>query len=137
VIRLIDILKEIAYPLKKVEEQYDELEDELLSVTYKFSSKGEDYDIEFYSDAVGSFELAFGLSKNFTAALDTDQMTGEGDAANILQTVCEAVNKFFEEYDDQIEELEIVGTDEKRKRVYKAYMPKYIRPEYMDRIAIK
>jgi hypothetical protein len=137
VIKLINILKEIAYPLKKVEEQYDELEDELLSVTYKFSSKGEDYDVEFYSDTVGSFELAFGLSKNFTAALDTDQMTGEGDAANILQTVCEAVNKFFEEYDDQIEELEIAGTDEKRKRVYKAYMPKYIRPEYMNRVAIK
>lgn len=136
-IKLASLLKEIAYSLKKVEEEYDEVENELLSVTYRFSSKGENYDISIYSDAVGFFELAFGLTKNFDAGLDTDQMTGEGDAANVLQTVCEAVNKFFEEYDDQIEELEIAGTDEKRKRVYRAYMPKYIRPEYMDRVVIK
>ena len=136
-IKLASLLKEIAYPLKKVEEQYDEIENELLSVTYKFSSKGEEYEVRFYSDAVGFFELAFGLSKNFDAGLDTKQMTGEEDAANVLQTVCEAVNKFFGEYDNQIKDLEIVGTDEKRKRVYKAYMPKYIRPEYMDRIDIK
>jgi hypothetical protein len=76
-------------------------------------------------------------SKQDTAALDTDQMTEEGDAANIIQTVCKAVNQFFDEYDDQIEDLEIKGTNEKRSRVYKAYMPKYINPEYISRVDIK
>jgi hypothetical protein len=85
----------------------------------------------------GYFELTFGLSRQHIGALDTDQMTNEGDAANIIQTVCKAVNKFFEEYDGQIEDLEIKGTSEKRSRVYKAYMPKYINPKYISRVDIK
>jgi len=64
-------------------------------------------------------------------------MTGEGDAANIIQTVCKAVNQFFDEYDDQIVDLEIKGTSEKRSRVYKAYMSKYINPKYISRVDIK
>ena len=136
-IKLKDILNEIAYPLKKSEVEYDDIDDELMAVTYKFSTKQSEYDIVFYAPASGHFELTFGLERQDTGALNTDQMTGEGDAANIIQTICKAVNEFFDEYDDQIESLEIAGTDEKRKRVYKAYMPKYINPKYISRVDIK
>lgn len=136
-IKLKDILKEIAYPLKKTEVQHDEEDGELMSVTYQFSTRQNNYDVVFYAESPGYFDLTFGLSRQDIGALDTDQMTGEGDAANIIQTVCKAVNEFFNEFDDQIEELEIKGTSEKRSRVYKAYMPKYIRPEYMNRVVIK
>ena len=136
-IKLKDILNEIAYPLKKSEVEYDDIDDELMAVTYKFSTKQNDYDIVFYAGTLGYFELTFGLSKDLTAALDTKQMTGEGDVANVLQPVCKAINEFFEEYDDQIKDVEIAGTDEKRKRVYKAYMPKYINPKYISRVDIK
>jgi hypothetical protein len=136
-IKLKDILNEIAYPLKKFKVEYDDIDDELMAVTYKFSTKQNDYDIVFYAGTLGYFELTFGLSKDLTAALDTKQMTGEGDVANVLQTVCKAINEFFEEYDDQIKDVEIAGTDEKRKRVYKAYMPKYINPKYISRVDIK
>lgn len=136
-IKLRDILNEIAYPLKKSEIQYDEEDGELMDVTYQFSTKQNNYDIIFYAESPGYFDLTFGLSRQDTGALDTDQMTGEGDAANIIQTVCKAVNEFFNEFDDQVEELEIKGTNEKRSRIYKAYMPKYIRPEYMNKVVIK
>jgi hypothetical protein len=136
-IKLKDILNEIAYPLKKFKVEYDDIDDELMAVTYKFSTKQNDYDIVFYAGTLGYFELTFGLSKDSTAALDTKQMTGEGDVANVLQTVCKAINEFFKEYDDQIKDVEIAGTDEKRKRVYKAYMPKYINPKYISRVDIK
>ena len=136
-IKLKDILNEIAYPIKKAEVEYDDIDDELMAVTYKFSTKQSEYDIVFYSPDLGHFELTFGLKRQDTGALDTDQMTGEGDAASIIQTVCTAVNKFFEEYDDQIEDLEIKGTNEKRSRVYKAYMPKYINQKYISRVDIK
>jgi uncharacterized protein Yka (UPF0111/DUF47 family) len=136
-IKLKDILNEIAYPVKKSEVEYDDIDDELMAVTYKFSTKQNDYDIVFYAGTLGYVELTFGLSKDSTAALDTKQMTGEGDVANVLQTVCKAINEFFEEYDDQIKDVEIAGTDEKRKRVYKAYMPKYINPKYISRVDIK
>jgi hypothetical protein len=136
-IKLKDILNEIAYPLKKFKVEYDDIDDELMAVTYKFSTKQNDYDIVFYAGTLGYFELTFGLSKDLTAALDTKQMTGEGDVANVLQTICKAINEFFEEYDDQIKDVEIAGTDEKRKRVYKAYMPKYINPKYISRVDIK
>jgi hypothetical protein len=135
--KLKDVLNEIAYPLKKTEVQYDDEDGELMAVTYQFSTKENSYDIVFYAGTLGYFELTFGLSRQYIGALDTDQMTGEGDAANIMQTVCKAVNKFFDEYDDQIEDLEIKGTNEKRSRVYKAYMPKYINPEYISRVDIK
>ena len=136
-IKLKDILNEIAYPLKKTEVQHDDEDGELMAVTYQFSTKQNNYDVVFYAGTSGYFELTFGLSRQHIGALDTDQMTGEGDAASIIQTVCEAVNKFFEEYDDQIEDLEIKGTSEKRSRVYRAYMPKYINPEYISRVDIK
>ena len=136
-IKLKKILNEIAYPLKKTEVEYDDEDGELMTVTYQFLTKQNNYDVVFYAGAPGYFELTFGLTREYIGALDTDQMTGEGDAANIMQTVCKAVNKFFEEYDDQIEELEIKGTSEKRSRVYKAYMPKYINPEYISRVDIK
>lgn len=136
-IKLKDILNEIAYPLKKTEETFDEEDGELVDVTYKFSTKQNTYDVVFYAESLGYFDLTFGLSKDFNAGLDTDQMTGEGDVANVLQTVCKAVNEFFEEYNDQVEELEIKGTDEKRSRVYKTYMPKYINPEYISKVVIK
>lgn len=136
-IKLKDILNEIAYPVRKSEVEYDDVDNELMAVTYKFSTKQNDYDVVFYAGTLGYFELTFGLSKEITAALDTKQMTGEGDVANVLQTVSKAINEFFEEYDDQIKDVEIAGTDEKRKRVYKAYMPKYINPKYISRVDIK
>ena len=136
-IKLEDILNELAYPVKKTEVEYDDEDSELMAVTYQFSTEQNNYDVVFYAGTVGYFELTFGVSRQHTGALDTDQMTGEGDAANIMQTVCKAINKFFDEYDDQIEDLEIKGTSEKRSRVYKAYMPKYINPEYISRVDIK
>ena len=136
-IKLKDILNEVAYSVKKSEVEYDDIDDELIAVTYKFSTKQNEYDIVFYAPALRQFELTFGLERQDTGALNTDQMTEEGDAANIIQTVCKAINEFFDEYDDQIESLEITGTSEKRSRVYKAYMPKYINPKYSSRIDIK
>lgn len=111
---------------------------ELLSVEYSFNTGNSDYKVIFDSfEKPRIFKLTFGKNKAYDSALDTDEMTGEGMAMKILKAVSETVNMFYEKYKNQIDKIEIKGTSEKRTRVYKLILPKFIKPEVLNYISIK
>ena len=65
------------------------------------------------------FEVSFGVDTGELNKIDTFQMTGEGDAKNILETVAKIINDFYYQYEEDIDKIIIDGTNEKRRRVYK------------------
>ena len=111
---------------------------ELLSVEYSFNTGNNDYKVIFDSfEEPGTFKLTFGKNKAYDSAVDTDEMTGEGMAMKILKAVSETVNMFYEKYKNQIDKIEIKGTSDKRTRIYKLILPKFIKPEVLNHISIK
>lgn len=136
-IKLIDILKEIAYPFSEYDAIYDEEDDSLIDVVYTFKAKEDNYKVVFSSkEKEGEFEVMFGLDTGDFHKIDTFQMTGKGDAQNILQTVAKIVNEFYYQYEEEIDKIIVKGTDEKRSRVYKAFLPKYLNPEVLEKTEI-
>ena len=124
-IKLIDILKESVYPFSKYDILYDEDDNSLLVVEYTFDTKENEYRVIFDSkEKKGEFSLSFGLDVGDFNKIDTFQITGEGDARNILQTVAEIMNAFYKQYSKDIDKIIVSGTSEKRSRVYKAFLPK-------------
>ena len=143
-IKLKDILHELdqetAYSFKKGEVQYDDADDSLLAVDYNFNTPQNRYKVTLYSgeylpqDKI--FALAFGIDKGMFNALDTSQMTGEGNVRAIIKTLADIIELFFKDYKDEVKRVDIEGTDEKRKRVYKALFPKYLSPSTMSKVKI-
>jgi hypothetical protein len=88
-------------------------------------------------EKAGDFEVSFGLDTGDFHKIDTFQMTGEGDAKNILETVSSIINKFYYDYKKDINKIIIKGTSEKRSRIYKQILPRYINPEVLKKIEIK
>ena len=82
------------------------------------------------------FEVSFGVDTGELNKIDTFQMTGEGDAKNILETVAKIINDFYYQYEEDIDKIIIDGTNEKRRRVYKLFFPKFINPETLRVIEI-
>jgi hypothetical protein len=137
-IKLINILKEIAYPFSEYDTIYDETDDSLIDVEYTFETEINKYKVVFSSkEKAREFEVSFGVDTGDFNKIDTFQMTGEGDARNILQTLAEIINEFYYQYKEEIDKIIIKGTDEKRSRVYKAFLPKYLNPEVKEKTEIK
>ena len=137
-IKLIDILKESVYPFSKYDILYDEDDNSLLVVEYTFDTKENEYKVIFDSkEKKGEFSLSFGLDVGDFNKIDTFQITGEGDARNILQTVAEIMNAFYKQYSKDIDKIIVSGTSEKRSRVYKVFLPKYLKPEVLAKTEIE
>jgi hypothetical protein len=134
-IKLRDILKEIVYPFSEYDVMYHEEDNSLIDVEYTFQTKENTYKVIFSSkEKEREFEVAFGVDTGDFNKVDTRQMTGEGDARNILQTMADIINDFYYQYSEDIDKIIIKGTNEKRSRVYKQFLPKYINPEVMSKI---
>jgi hypothetical protein len=137
-IKLINILKEISYSFSEYEADYTEDDNSLLAVEYIFKTKENKYKVKLNSsEKAREFAVSFGIDVGDFHQLDTFQMTGEGDAKNILETVSKIINEFYYQYEEEIDKITISGTSEKRSRIYKFLLPKYIDPEVMNIIEIK
>jgi hypothetical protein len=131
-------INEISYPSSKHDVIRDEEDNSLITVEYTFKTKENKYRVEISSmEKAGDFEVSFGLDTRGFHKIDTFQMTGEGDAKNILETVSNIINKFYYDYKKDINKIIIKGTSEKRSRVYKQLLPKYIDPEVLKKIEIE
>ncbi len=131
-------INEVSYPSSKYDIVRDEEDNSLISVDYTFKTKENNYRVEISSmEKAGDFEVSFGLHTGNFNKIDTFQMTGEGDAKNILETVSSIINKFYYEYKKYINKIIIKGTSEKRSRIYKQILSKYIDPEVLQKIEIK
>ena len=143
-IKLTDILNELdqetAYSFKKGEVQYDDIDGSLLAVDYSFNTPQNKYTATFYSgeylpqDKI--FALSFGIDKGMFNALDTSQMTGEGNVRVMIKTLADIIESFLKDHKSQVERIDIEGTDEKRRRVYKALFPKYLSPSVVSKVMI-
>ena len=110
----------------------------LIDVEYTFKTKENKYKVVFSSkEKAGEFELSFGIDAGDFNKIDTFQMTGEGDVRNILQTIAKIINEFYYQYNKEINKIIIKGTDEKRSRIYKQFLPKYLNSEVMEKTEIK
>jgi hypothetical protein len=143
-IKLTDILNELdqeaVYPFKEGEVQYDEIEGSLLAVDYFFNTPQNKYKVTLYSGEYSvedkTFELAFGIDRGTFNALDTKQMTSEGNVRAIVKTLASIIELFLKDYKNEAEWIVIEGTDEKRRRVYKALFPKYLSPSTLSKVKI-
>ena len=134
-IKLKDILKEISYPFSEYDATYDDEDNSLIDVEYTFKTEKNKYKVIFSSkEKAKEFEVSFGIDTGYFNKIDTFQMTGEGDARNILQTMADIINDFYYQYSEDIDKIIIKGTNEKRSRVYKQFLPKYINPKAMSKI---
>ena len=143
-IKLTDILNELdqetAYSFKKGEVQYDDIDGSLLAVDYSFNTPQNKYKATFYSgeylpqDKI--FALSFGIDKGMFNALDTSQMTGEGNVRVMIKTLADIIESFLKDHKSKVERIDIEGTDEKRRRVYKALFPKYLSPSIVSKVKI-
>lgn len=137
-IKLADILNEISYPFSKYDAIYDDEDNSLIDVEYTFKTKENKYKVVFSSkEKANEFELSFGIDTGDFNKIDTFQMTGEGDVRNILQTISKIINEFYHQYKKEINKIIIKGTDEKRSRIYKQFLPKYLNSEVLEKTEIK
>ena len=143
-IKLTDILNELdqetAYRFIEAGVQYDDIDGSLLVVDYNFNTPQNRYKVTLYSgeylpqDKI--FVLSFGIDKGIFNALDTSQMTGEGNVRAIIKTLADIIELFLKDYKNKVKRIDIEGTDEKRIRVYKALFPKYLSPSAMTKVKI-
>jgi len=140
-IKLKDLLVEEIFPSKQYDVEYDEMDDSLLAVEYIFTTPDNQYKVNFYSGEYNAedktFDVSFGLHKGDLNKVDTFELTGEGRVYSIIQTICKIIEDFVEEYEDDVEKLNIQGTSEERSRVYKALIPKYLDPAILPMVTIK
>ena len=47
------------------------------------------------------------------------------------------MNAFYKQYSKDIDKIIVSGTSEKRSRVYKAFLPKYLKPEVLAKTKIE
>ena len=124
-IRLVDLLHESAISFRETEKERDE--DGLVFVEYRFIVGETTYRVEISSmDTPGYFEASFGVHGGDFNKIDTFELTGEGRAQTILHTVAEILNNFYSRYKAEVEAIEIAGTSEKRSRIYKNFLPRYL-----------
>jgi hypothetical protein len=140
-IKLIDLLTESLFPFYENDATFDETDDSLLSVDYVFETPDNTYTVTFYSGEYNpedkTFDISFGEKPQPLSKLDTFKMTGEGKVYSIVQTICKIIEEFVDEYQDDVENLVIDPTSDKRGRVYKELIPKYLDPAIMQMVTIK
>ena len=109
------------YPFKIKDKTYDENDNSLITVEYNFTTPSNTYRVEFYSGEYNpeakTFDLSFGVDRGELNTIDTFQMTGEGNARKVFNTVLNIVEDFIDKED--VKKIVVDGTDEKRKRIYK------------------
>jgi hypothetical protein len=136
-IKLINLLKEISYSFSEYDTTYDDEDNSLIDVEYTFKTEKNKYKVIFSSkEKAREFEVSFGIDTGNFNKIDTFQMTGEGDARNILQTLADIINDFYYQYDEEIDKIIIKGTNEKRSKIYKQFLPKYLSPSTMSKVKI-
>ena len=140
-IKLIDLLTESLFPFHEDDTTFDETDDSLLSVDYVFETPDSSYRVTFYSGEYSpedkTFNISFGEKPQRLSKLDTFKMTGEGKVYSIVQTICKIIEEFVDEYGDDVEKLVVDPTSDKRGRVYKELIPKYLDPAIMKMVNIK
>jgi len=108
------------YDFKISDEIYDDEDNSLIVVEYKFSTGKNTYKVVFSSKEYNSeeekFDISFGLDKGDNFKIDTFQMTGENKALSILKTVFAIIEDFENNF--QPNKLVIKPTSEKRGDVY-------------------
>jgi hypothetical protein len=108
-----------SYQFKVSDKNYDEEDNSLISVDYKFSTPDNNYRVEFYSGEYGpkskTFDVSFGIDK-YGSKIDTFQMTGEGNALSILKTIVNIIKDFTKRF--EVNKLVINPTSEKHKKIY-------------------
>ena len=116
---------------------YDEEDDSLLAVEYKFNTPEDTYRVEFYSGEYNPddkiFDLAFGLDREGLYKLNTFQMTGKGQVKKILKTLTAIIQDFLTKFD--VEKVNIFPTDEKRRRIFKAIIGSIAKVEIHENYA--
>lgn len=136
-IRLNQILKEITYSFSKPDITYDEQDNSIITVEYTFKTKENVYRVVITSiEKPREFQVSFGVDTGAHNKIDTFQMTGEGNAKNILETVASIVNDFYSRYKKEVDSILIKGTSEKRSNVYKQFFPKYLDRGAMEKTQI-
>ena len=140
-IKLIDLLTESIFPFHEDDVTFDEMDDSILAVDYVFETPDNTYTVTFYSGEYTSkdktFDISFGEKAGRLNKLDTFKMTGEGKVYSIIQTICKIIEEFVDEYGDGVEKLVVAPTSDKRGRVYKELIPKYLDPAIMKIVDIK
>jgi hypothetical protein len=127
-----------SYPFKVTDKTYDDEDNSLITVSYEFTTPDNSYRVEFYSGEyrpeAKTFDLSFGVNTGDLNTIDTFQMTGEGNARKIFKTILNIVEDFINKED--VEKIVVDGTDEKRKRIYKAIFSS-TPPNISDKIELK
>jgi len=140
-IKLAHILAESVFPFHEDDATFDEMDDSLLAVDYVFETPDNSYTVTFYSGEYSpedkTFDISFGEKPQPRSKLDTFKMTGEGKVYSIVQTICKIIEEFVDEYGDDVENLVVDPTSDKRGRVYKELIPKYLDPTIMKMVTIK
>ena len=126
------------YPFKVTDRTYDEEDNSLITIEYKFTTPNNTYRVEFYSGEYNpeakTFDLSFGVDKGELNTIDTFQMTGEGNAKKIFSTILNIIENFIDTED--VEKIIVDGTDEKRKRIYNIIFSS-TSPKISDKIELK
>jgi len=126
------------YPFEVTDRTYDDEDDSLISVSYELTTPYNSYKVEFYSGEYSpeskKFDLSFGVNIGYLNKIDTFQMTGEGNAKKIFNTILNIVEDFINKED--VKKIVVDGTDEKRKRIYKAIFSS-TPPNISDKIELK
>jgi len=139
-IKLIDLLTESLFPFHEDDATFDEMDDSLLAVDYVFETPDSSYTVSFYSGEYNpedkTFPISFGEKPQSLSKLDTFKMTGEGKVYSIVQTICKIIEEFVSEYGDDVENLVVDPTSDKRGRVYRQLIPKYLDPAIMKMVTI-
>jgi hypothetical protein len=127
-----------SYPFKVTDKTYDDEDNSLITVSYELTTPDNSYRVEFYSGEYSpeakTFDLSFGVNTGDLNTIDTFQMTGEGNARKIFKTILNIVEDFINKED--VEKIVVDGTDEKRKRIYKAIFSS-TPPNISDKIELK
>ena len=107
------------YSFEVTDKSYDETDNSLITVEYEFDTPDNTYRVEFYSGEYNpeskTFAASFGVSTGEFNALDTYQMTGEGNARRIFKTIINIIEDFINKED--VNKIIIDGTSEKRRRI--------------------
>jgi hypothetical protein len=127
-----------SYPFKVTDKTYDDEDNSLITVSYELTTPDNSYRVEFYSGEYSpeakKFDLSFGVNTGDLNTIDTFQITGEGNARKIFKTILNIVEDFINKED--VEKIVVDGTDEKRKRIYKAIFSS-TPPNISDKIELK
>ena len=134
------LLEQQGYQYKEdvPQRSYSEEDDTLMSADYLFNTDKHKYRVTITSFEYNSddkeYDLVFGVDRGIFNAVDTLQLTNEGNIRAIIATLSNIIYQFITEHKANI--IHIEGTDDKRKRVYKALFPKYLDPSIRSKVHI-